>query len=178
MLTHFYCARKPTEPPEAETDYVTNSPVESVVAGALTGEGENARLLIAGVPKAGKTTLAEFLEQPTHLATDDLVGEYDWSDLSLEVSERMDAPGPWSIEGVRAVHALRKWMKNHPGETPPVEVVVFLGEPRVELEKKGQRSMARACWTIWRQIRTEVMEGGVVVIQTSSSPGVFGVGWE
>ena len=130
------------------------------------------RLVIAGVPRAGKTTLANrrVLElYPAHELrhTDDLSrGErlVSWSEASAIVSTQwFSAPGPWIVEGVAAVRALRKWCLAHPDVMQrPCDRVLWLDIPRVPLTP-GQETMAKGCRTVWRQVRGELLARGVHV---------------
>jgi hypothetical protein len=126
------------------------------------------RIVIAGVPRAGKTTLANHLESertgrpcPDNTGpltingaivhTDDFIRLYEWSRVSEVVAEYFDIPGPWIIEGVRAVHALRKWLAAHP-KGRPCDRIIWLGAPRVALTH-GQNVMAKGCRTVWAEVR-------------------------
>lgn len=120
------------------------------------------RIVIAGVPRAGKTTLALSGDYPGRvLHTDDLIRPHAWSEVSAEAAEWFDEPGPWVIEGVAAVRALRKWLSWHPTGRP-CDRVLWLGTPRHELGK-GQSALAKGCWTVWDGIRNEVRARGVLV---------------
>lgn len=120
------------------------------------------RIVIAGVPKAGKTTLALGGQYPGRvLHTDALIRPKAWSEVSAEAAAWFNEPGPWVIEGVAAVRALRKWLAWHPTGRP-CDRVLWLGSPRIELEC-GQATLAKGCWTVWRGIRDEVRARGVIV---------------
>lgn len=122
------------------------------------------RLVIAGVPRAGKTTLAGASArgfEPRH--TDDLIlPSVDWSEVSEIVASRwFPLPGPWIIEGVRAVHALRKWLRAY-ATGVPCDRVVWLGTPRIALTP-GQASLAKACTTVWHETRPGLLARNVQV---------------
>lgn len=122
------------------------------------------RIVIAGVPKAGKTTLALRGDYPGAVRhTDDLIRQDAWSEASAEVAGWLDEPGPWVIEGVAAVRALRKWCSWHP-VGKPCDRVLWLGEPRFGLAG-GQLSLAKGCWTVWLGVRDELRARGVIVDQ-------------
>ena len=86
------------------------------------------RIIICGGPRTGKTQLAKHLslkfDIPKYLCTDpqalggdaldhtELPERERWSAISADVSQWFDEPGPWIIEGVAAIRALRKWHKN------------------------------------------------------------------
>jgi hypothetical protein len=123
------------------------------------------RLCIAGGPRSGKTTLAilrgaDLKVVPRH--TDTLIGQFDWSGASLEVSRWLDEPGPWIVEGVAVARALRKWMAAHP-EGKPCDVAQLLVRPFGELSK-GQAAMAKGCATVWSGIAGELARRGVELL--------------
>ena len=138
------------------------------------------RIVICGGPRTGKTTLANDLvggddarDQMEHAHvevrhTDDLIGKLAhlgkdaWSEASRQVSEWLDTPGPWIIEGVAVCRALRKWREAHPGEPPPVDKVIRLTEPHEQLSK-GQATMAKGEETVWLEIETWILHSGVPV---------------
>ncbi len=120
------------------------------------------RILIAGVPRAGKTTLADWLSAGTGLhvrRTDDLIG-LGWSESSLMASTWIDLPGDSIIEGVAVPRALRKWLAR-PSDTL-IECVLWLDRPYAELTQ-GQSTMAKGCRTVWREIEPELVARGVRV---------------
>ncbi len=124
------------------------------------------RIIIAGGPRTGKSTLAARLGAELGVAprsTDSLIGTLDWSAASLEVSTWFDAAGPWVIEGVAAARALRKWLAAHPTGTP-CDRIILLDTPHVELSK-GQVGMMKGCRTVWAEL--------VVVLEARglASPG-------
>lgn len=119
------------------------------------------RIVILGGPRTGKTTLAHHLAiagvplvatfvatgKPPVRSTDDLI-HLGWSEASQAAALWLDAPGPWIIEGVAVVRALRKWRDAHPGERPPVDRVIRLTTPHVALEG-GQIAMMKGEHTVW-----------------------------
>lgn len=120
------------------------------------------RILIAGGPKAGKTTLANGLAAQggvTLLHTDDLIDTHDWSSASDEVASWMSREGPWVIEGVAVPRALRKWLQANP-EGMPCELALWLSEPKERLTLR-QSAMAKGCLTVWREVEQELRRRGV-----------------
>ena len=131
------------------------------------------RIVICGGPRTGKTTLASAVAKEMWLVTpepdigerpdpavrhsDDLIGTLDWSAASAKVATWLDGPGPWIIEGVALARALRKWREAHPGEPPPVDRVIRLTTPHVELSK-GQAVMAKGEATVWAEIEPWLSE--------------------
>ena len=136
------------------------------------------RILIAGGPKTGKTTLAEHIGlelsmDPQLLLSDEtLVGKTDWSAQSAEVCRWMKQPGQWIIEGVSVGRALRKWFKAHP-EGKPADRVIYLKKPVVKIEK-AQETMAKGCWTVWSEIYPEILRRGIQVeyLDPDMEPGM------
>lgn len=121
------------------------------------------RILIAGLPRAGKTTLAvEIGKALGHRVrhADDLNQTHSWSDQSREVAAWMEEPGPWVIEGVTVVRAIRKWM-NRTGEKP-ADLVLWASSSYVALDH-GQQKFALGCMTVWNQIYTSLRIRGVDV---------------
>jgi hypothetical protein len=121
------------------------------------------RILIAGGPKVGKTTLSGELQTlmyskhgaPTSVQhTDDLIDALDWSAASLEVASWMDMSGPWIIEGVAVPRALRKWLVRSSGK--PADVVYWSIANKIPLTK-GQLAMAKGCLSVWNEVREELM---------------------
>ena len=98
--------------------------------------------------------------------TDELVGVLDWSEASDEVARWIRTPGPWVIEGVAAVRALRKAILAFPTEKP-CEVLYLLERPWVPLGK-GQETMAKGCATVWSEIAERVLRLGVTVRRTGA----------
>lgn len=133
------------------------------------------RICVTGGPRTGKTTMAERLH--THGVpsvngnggalrvlvrhTDDLM-HLGWSEASQAACLWLDEPGPWIIEGVAVSRALRKWRDQHPGEPPPVDRVIRLTVPHVELSK-GQAVMVKGEETVWQEIEEWLLGNGVVM---------------
>lgn len=142
------------------------------------------RIVILGGPKTGKTTLANTLAAERERAharagtthgparhTDDLI-PLGWSEASQAASLWFDEPGPWIIEGVAAVRALRKWREQHPGEPPPVDRVIYLTTP-VRTQTAGQAAMGKGVrsvyddiegWLAWHGIVTEYVNAGITAV--------------
>jgi len=126
----------------------------------------DSRIVITGSPRAGKSVLAAALGaalsvEPRH--TDELVGKLAWGEDSIEVARWFDAPGPWCIEGVTTVRALRKWLAAHAGDNEkPCDLVVYRAEP-LEVLSKGQESMRKGCATIWAGITGALEARGVEI---------------
>lgn len=115
------------------------------------------RLIIVGGPQTGKTTLAMRMGKELGLLvrhTDDLIATHDWSGASLAASLWFEAPGPWCVEGVATVRALRKWIATH-ADGVPADRVLFLDEPWIEMTK-GQQAMTKGVATVWAELLPEL----------------------
>lgn len=122
-----------------------------------------ARILIAGGPRCGKTTLAEDLARAAGIQaehSDDLIGVLDWSSASLEVSRWIDRTGPWIVEGVAVVRALRKLLERSSGK--PAEFVYWSLSPKAPTTK-AQDAMGKGCATAWEPVREELQRRGVSI---------------
>jgi len=121
------------------------------------------RLLVAGVPRAGKTTLAMKLAAERNFIvrhTDSLMG-LEWSEASAAAALWLNDAGPWIIEGVAVPRALRKWLAANTGA--PCDVVYWMPAARVPLTT-GQRSMAGGCITVWAEVLPQLLARGVEVL--------------
>lgn len=140
----------------------------------LTATSGPHRVVVAGGPRTGKTTMAEELRQLVGLGctvrhTDALKEELGWSEVSELVARDWFAKsGPWVVEGVAAVRALRKWLDRFDeGAGAPCELLVYLDEFVVPDLKRGQLAMAKGCWTVFDEIREELEAHGVRVFVAS-----------
>ncbi len=117
------------------------------------------RVLILGGPSVGKSTLAGQMSGalgiPNVRETDSLIGSLPWSDASQMASEWLDESGPWIVEGVAAVRALRKWLARTP-EGQPADLVFMLRTERAQ-RSRGQQSMSKGVQTIWQGIAPELI---------------------
>ena len=136
------------------------------------------RILIAGGPKTGKTTLSYNIlrnyskSAVRTLHTDDLMLMKDWSAESQKASEWMDEPGPWIIEGVVVPRAVRKWLARNPirealagtpaGSLRPCERAIWLSTAHQSLSA-GQVVMAKGCLKVWNEIEQELKRRGVEI---------------
>lgn len=124
------------------------------------------RLVISGGPGHGKTTLADierdraglnfFLCTDTKLQAQRSRGLHpnalyapssldgDWSGLSQWVADTwLNNRGPWVLEGVAVVRALRKWHDDNPTGAPPCDRLIRLTQPKMQLTPR-QAGMADA----------------------------------
>ncbi len=121
------------------------------------------RILIAGGPRTGKTTLSRLLAlvmgvDPRH--TDNLI-ELGWSESSAKAAEWMLEPGPWVIEGVAVPRAIRKALAADGG--CPADLVIWPGVI-FEPTNKGQDAMAKGCRTVFDEVRGELKARGCLVV--------------
>lgn len=118
------------------------------------------RVAIAGVPRAGKTTLAARFPGLS-LHTDNLI-DLGWSEASEAAAVWFDERDPFVIEGVAVPRALRKWLAAHP-EGKPCDRLFWLERPLQELSP-GQARMAKGCLTVWHEVRPELERRGVEIL--------------
>lgn len=116
------------------------------------------KTIIAGVPRAGKTTLADELSKDVK-HTDDLA--------TLAWSEQSDKAQHWIntsevMEGTTVPRALRKWLANNP-TGKPCDQIYWLDKEKVPLTL-GQQRMAAGCRTVWNEIKPELIKRGVEIL--------------
>lgn len=133
------------------------------------------KYLIIGPPRSGKSTYARRLREegiPTfctdpqpHVKEPEPDVTYapalDWSACSQYVADHwIDRPGPWCIEGVGSVRALRKFLvrPNADKALHDVAVIVFERQLPEHVTKPGQSIMAKSVATVWSQIRPLVKD--------------------
>lgn len=125
------------------------------------------KILIAGGPSTGKSTLAKKLSEkyknvPVR-CTDGIIHQFSWSEASQEVATWFDQTTDFLIEGTIVVRALRKWLKQTPTiHTKPCDIVYWGAEPFVQLEPR-QITLLMGCETIWNEIKNEVRARGVEI---------------
>ena len=121
------------------------------------------RILIGGWPRVGKTFLATKLGAELGIPVrhaDDLIGTHAWSEASAEVARWMAEGGPWIIEGVATVRAVRKALAAF--SDAPADLLYWSATPREELSV-GQITMGKGCDTVWAGIRAELVRRGTRV---------------
>ena len=119
------------------------------------------RIVIVGGPRTGKSTFAERVAAGAVVRhTDDLIADHDWSGASEAASKWLGGTEPVVVEGVRTVHALRKWLARNPGSELPCDEVVVLETPKVATTS-GQNAMGKAVKTVLREIEPELLRRGV-----------------
>jgi len=75
------------------------------------------------------------------------------------VSHWIEEPGPWVIEGVTVVRALRKWLAAHPTGAP-ADVLYVSEEPKVRLTPQ-QAAMGKGFTKIWCEVSDELRARGL-----------------
>jgi adenylate kinase family enzyme len=121
------------------------------------------RLAIAGLPRAGKSTLAAKLGVERGIgprSTDDLIG-LGWSQASETAAEWFDARGPLIVEGMGVPRALRKWLASRNG--CPVDELMWLGRPHEHLTPR-QLGMGKGALSVLNGILDELRSRGVHVL--------------
>ena len=115
------------------------------------------RIVIAGGPRTGKTTLAASLGLPV-LHTDDLI-PLGWVAAGAATVAWIDQPGPWVIEGVTAARVCSRWLKRH-ADGAPCDLIAFLTRPAIP-RTRGQEAMAKGCAKIFSEIAPVLAARGV-----------------
>lgn len=121
------------------------------------------KIAIAGVPRAGKTTLGTLIADSIGAelrSTDDLI-DLGWSEASQAASEMFNEDASFVMEGVAVPRALRKWLRANP-EGKPVDEIRWMGTPRVE-HTKGQAAMGKGVLKVWLEILPELQRRGVKI---------------
>jgi hypothetical protein len=124
------------------------------------------RVIVAGGPRSGKSTLSAQAGERFKLKLrhgDSLIGKKKWSEASDEVAAWLDESDQWLVEGVVAVRALRKWLTRNPGK-PLNATVLWLRDP-VQARTKRQAAMAKSVEKIWNEILPDLTARGVAVIE-------------
>jgi hypothetical protein len=119
------------------------------------------RVVILGGPRVGKTTLSDRLKDELQIWTvrhSDDIKHLGWSESSAEASKWFNESGEWICEGVQMARALRKWLLANPN-TPLDADVITLNRP-FETLLKGQDSMTKGVWTVFREIEAELRQRG------------------
>ena len=108
------------------------------------------RVVIAGAPRCGKSTLFRKLSMSfdCSLSTDDYMA-LPWADVPDAIIDELVKHEDWIIEGVQACRVIRRWMRDRPEPLPMIDVCYYLQRPMVE-QTKAQHAMAKAVETVWR----------------------------
>lgn len=145
------------------------------------------RIIIVGGPKSGKTETSNALSKIIYERTipgftiplrhtDDLIGKgLSWSEESLHVSTWFDDPGPWIIEGIVTVRALKKWLARSPIHEKPADYIFYAEVARVPLNLK-QQALMKQCNDVWKEVWLPLLSSGVVVRSISTAIAVARIG--
>jgi hypothetical protein len=135
------------------------------------------RIVVAGVPKSGKTTFVETILQsdlgsalmglgrPTLTVhhSDDLI-DLDWSSQSLAAMRWLDEPGPWICEGVTMIRALRKWTAVDTNWIlrKPCDTLYWFGTHATDVTRR-QRALGNNCQGIFDEVAPYLISSGVQI---------------
>ncbi len=123
------------------------------------------RVIVAGIPRSGKSTIAKHLAESLSVplrCTDDLISKRGWSAASLEVATWFDDDGPWVVEGVTALRALRKWLERTSAPEPPADVFFWAFQPLKTLTPE-QQTMAKGLFTVYREIESNLRQRRILI---------------
>ena len=124
------------------------------------------KICIAGGPQVGKTTLARELVKGTGRgfhSSDDSVLSLHWTNQSDTVLKWVEADGPWVIEGVPVIRALRKWLRTQP-EGKPCDTLYWRFAARTT-RTGGQERLAKGCLAVFREVEPELRRRGVEILE-------------
>lgn len=131
------------------------------------------RVILVGAPRSGKSTYAKTLRargiptyctDPKSLVKDVeedvtyLPEGLEWSEASQYVLDHwFTKPGPWCIEGVATVRALRKLLREDLEDLlSGVQLVRFTGQHKDAVTKPGQVSMKKGIDSVWKEIEPKL----------------------
>lgn len=122
------------------------------------------KIVICGIPKSGKSTLALGLSTLTgyRVFHCDSLKHLPWSEQSEKIIELFTVEGSIIIEGVKTVYSLRKWKDRNPDKGCPIDCYVWLDKAKVPLSRE-QEALGRGMAVINRNIATWVPKGGLEV---------------
>lgn len=123
------------------------------------------RTVIAGGPRAGKSTLAARASERYGrevYGTDNLIEGNEHSAASAKAAEWLDRDGEWIIEGTTTPRALRKWLAANP-EKKLDATIVWIGAPKLKLTP-NQASMTKGVQKVWAEIEPELKRRGVKIL--------------
>ncbi len=117
----------------------------------LTALAQHQRIAIAGVPRAGKTTLGTLVKDRLVFHTDDYIEtEADrragvprgWDDVPRAVAVEIPWKLPCVVEGVRALAVLTELKKLFPKESDPFTLVIWLDQPHESVRYTPEQDRA------------------------------------
>ena len=119
------------------------------------------RVVIGGGPRTGKTTLSESYSCDV-VHTDNMIGKTTWESISDHLAAWMLRDGPWVVEGVASVRALRKLLETDP-DRRPCDMVIWCRTVRVPLTAK-QEAMMKGTEKTWREVRAALRRLDVEIV--------------
>ena len=122
------------------------------------------RQIILGVPRSGKTILADTVASDfnvTVIHTDDLIDEISWHERAPYIAGLFLREPSWVVEGCDAVRGVRKFIEMFP-DLKPADKIVWLDSPREELTPR-QAGFAKGLRKIFREIQPHLAHLGVKV---------------
>ena len=129
------------------------------------------RIAIVGGPRCGKTSFAlelyKELDLPLH-CSDDLIGFFEWSELSDHIAVRMQTEDRWVWEGTAVVRALRKLINLTPNEIPCDKIYVFMRP--YEILTREQAIMYKGIQTVCRDTLPVLKRKGIIIEDKSDWP--------
>ena len=132
-----------------------------VVGACRSGKSTYARELRAqGVPTfcTDPKSLVKDVEDGVNYLPERFASKGMWSEASRYIADVLfRMPGPYCIEGVATVRALRKLLADgRVRELDGVRIVRFTSQHAHAVTKPGQVTMAKAIDTVWSQIAGEL----------------------
>lgn len=124
---------------------------------------ETSRIVVAGEPRCGKTRFAELLRESGGFpvrGADELV-KLDWLSQAAELEVWLAAPGPWIIEGLFVINALKTWLKAHAAGAP-CDVVYWMDATKIA-RTGTQAALGRGARAIWVEIEPALRARGVQI---------------
>ena len=123
------------------------------------------RIVIAGGPRTGKTTLARQIAEARGLRHRE--GDYlyrsgvGWSDSSAQIAGWFAEPGGWVIEGVQVSRAIRKYFAAN--DAAPCDVLIWCTDRQHDWQPRHS-PMEKACRTVFLEVRPMLTASGVMIL--------------
>ena len=142
---------------------------------AMNSSQTNARIIIVGGPRCGKSTTARTLrlqgyptfcgdplsrvkepEEGVTYLPEGLPFSGDQGSASWVAENWFSMPGPWVCEGQVMARALRRWLSMHGTDAPPPadRIIVLATVHPNATPTAGQLAMGKGVMTVWREIES------------------------